>query len=182
MAQHGSTVLSEKAARRPRRALVLFVSNAKANPGDLDDIDAGWEAEDEGEADDIDAGWDTAGAPPDSDPRAVAMTAEERADRAAARKERQRVKAAEKAERRKARASAATTKQKKRKPVARRSQQAREPTARQVGPDRTEEREPSDAPTWDSPPPVRRLASRSLLVAAVVALIACCVGVFLWKH
>jgi hypothetical protein len=98
-----------------------------------DDLDAGWdddEEEDDEDLDEVDSGWEdveaqgaqpTAGAPArrrkkrDTRP-ASELTPEERAARearATARKERLKTKAAEKAERRKARASTAAAKQKK---------------------------------------------------------------------
>ena len=89
--------------------------DSKARSPELDEVDASWDDED------LDAGWedpeaaaDEAEGPDEHEP--IGLTAEERASRAAARKERQRAKAAEKAERRKARASAAAAKQKKSAP------------------------------------------------------------------
>jgi cobalamin biosynthesis Mg chelatase CobN len=86
-----------------------------------DDLDSGWDDEDE---ESVDSGWDEGLAADDETrpqgderraPRRV-LTPEERealAARNAARKDRQRAKAAEKTDRRKARAAAASAKQKK---------------------------------------------------------------------
>ncbi|HEY5242303.1 MAG TPA: hypothetical protein VIJ22_12580, partial [Polyangiaceae bacterium] len=73
---------------------------SKAKTPDLDDVDSGWEDD---EDEDLDGGWED---PEDAEaPAAQGLTPEERearATRAAARKDRLRAKAAEKADRRKA--------------------------------------------------------------------------------
>jgi cobalamin biosynthesis Mg chelatase CobN len=95
----------------------------KASTSDLDEVDAGWDADDEeeDEEDEIDAGWDDVeageGAPQMGAPSPRRSLTQEESDarvaRAASRKERQRAKAVEKTEKRKARQSAANAKQKK---------------------------------------------------------------------
>ena len=97
---------------------------SKPETPDLDELDSGWEDEDE-EA--VDSGWEDP-----EEPEPQGMTPEERearAGRAAARKERLRIKATEKAQRRKARASAAAAKQKRSAPRA-----AVDPSTRRVAP------------------------------------------------
>lgn len=154
----------------------------------LDDVDAGWD--DEEEEDDVDAGWGDADESNDqADPgkaRFSGLTPEQRAAlsaRALARKERSRAKAAEKAERRKSRASAAAAKQKKSSRTARvRSEtvergeaprkDAREdlevlPRARE-GTARTSDRPPRARRGW----PVLALLAALLAVAVGAALLA----------
>jgi hypothetical protein len=110
---------------------IVGVAAVSAKATDLDDLDSGWENDEE---DSVDSGWDeltsSAGAPGEfegvSPSREVeahkaqrsvpTLSHEERAARAAARKQRLRAKAVEKAERRKSRASLAASKQKKSAP------------------------------------------------------------------
>jgi hypothetical protein len=89
-------------------------SDSRGKPSELDDIDSGWEDDEEDDVEGLDAGWEEPD-PPD-ELTLQGLTPEERharAERVAARKQRQRAKASEKAERRKARAAAAAAKQKK---------------------------------------------------------------------
>jgi cobalamin biosynthesis Mg chelatase CobN len=145
------------------------VGESQKKASDLDELDAGWEDEDEDEddeQDDIDAGW---GDPDAIDALVDRQEAEEtgsrtlspeereaRAARVAARKERLRAKAAAKAERRKARASEAASKQKKSAPKSRKPRPQR--AAKAGSTLRTEEAERPTASSQSSPASQRSLS------------------------
>ena len=166
------------------------VSAPKGKAPDLDDIDAGWEDEEE---EDVDAGW---GEGPEAEepeePEPAGMTPEERAERAARlvaraeeRKQRQRAKAAEKAERRKARAAAAAAKQKK---------SARKPGSSKPRPERAKPvRAPREVAEESASPrarireevePVRRVNPRRpwLPTAILIAILVVAGGVAFWLY
>lgn len=158
-----------------------------------DEIDAGWEDDEQDEeeavaADDsgVDAGWDAldAAATPEERERAWrGLTPEQRealAARAAARKEKLRAKAAAKAERRKTRASLAKAKQKQKiqrlrteRPASREPQQADETV---VAPESFAHR--------DSGPRVRarRTDPRVLVFLVAIVVVAGGIALFLWKR
>jgi cobalamin biosynthesis Mg chelatase CobN len=157
------------------------VGPSKVSTPELDDVDAGWDGEDE-EEEDIDAGWGDTGESNDAeDPgkaRLRGRSPEQRAAlsaRALARKERSRAKAAEKAERRKSRASAAAAKQKKSSRTPRvRSETVERDEAPQK--DAREDQEVSPrardgtARTLDRSPSARRPAWVLPLLAALLAV------------
>ena len=158
---------------------------SKAKTSDLDDVDSGWEDE---EDDDVDAGWED---PEDAEgPPAQGLTPEEqeaRATRAAARKERLRTKAAEKAERRKARASAAAAKQKKGTPRVAGTPSRRASERPQRRPVEDEEERAIEPPADPLPvlarrPPGPRFEWRRVVPFVVVLALAVGVALYLWKR
>jgi hypothetical protein len=176
----------------------VIVGGSKAKMPELDELDSGWE-EDEEEDEALDAGWeDPEGA---DEPEPPGMTLEERearAARAAVRKERLRAKAAEKAERRKARASAAAAKQKKSAPrtvaapprtrpeprAPHRSEESRseEPTGDDAVEEQATPRAPEQAPlnSYRAAGPAfdwRRVAPFVVILVAAVG-----VALYLWKR
>ena len=175
----------------------VIVGASKAKMPELDELDSGWEDEEEDDA--LDAGWEDPEA--EDEPAPAGMTPEEREARearAAARKERLRAKAAEKAERRKARASAAAAKQKKsaprtvaapsgRRPEPRAPRRSEEITSEEeTGADVVEEVATSSAPE-PAPMAVRRTGGpsfdwRRLAPFVVILVVAIGVALYLWKR
>ena len=159
--------------------------NGEALDSAVDDIDAGWEGEEQEE--DLDAGWDAAEAamtPEEREREWRGLTPEERearAARAAARKEKLRAKAAEKAERRKARASNARAKQKqKSQRPPRKEREPREP--REQPPDTSVVRESLHDRAPESRARPRRNDPRVLAFLVAIVLLAGGVALFLWKR
>ncbi len=158
---------------------------SKAKTPDLDDVDSGWEDD---EDEDVDAGWED---PEDAEaPAAQGLTPEERearATRAAARKERLRAKAAEKAERRRARASAAAAKQKKGAPrvagAPSRRASERPPRPRVEEDEERAIEQPADPlPVLARRPPGPRFEWRRVVPFVVVLALAVGVALYLWKR
>lgn len=162
---------------------------------EVDELDSGWEDEEEEEADDdIDSGWDAGvtGAPrATAAPATPRLTPEEHDARAARRKERLRAKAIEKAERRKARAGVAAAKQKKRAPRGAGARSQRAPARRE---ERTVDEPRSESGDLPAPLDSRRVASSRRgrtsagaalrVIVPMVGLLALGGGVawFLLKH
>jgi hypothetical protein len=160
-----------------------------------DDVDAGWDEDeqDEGEAadsdgGDVDAGWDaveTAKTPEERERAWRGLTPEQRealTARAAARKDKLRAKSAAKAERRKARASIAQAKQKTKQKIQR-------PRTERTAPresDPTGEAAALAESPWDlgSQPRMRarRTDPKVLVILAAILLAAGAIALFLWKR
>jgi hypothetical protein len=160
--------------------------NAEALDAAVDDIDAGWEDEEQDE--DLDAGWDAVEAaktPEEREREWRGLTPEERearAARAAARKEKLRAKAAGKAERRKARASIARAKQKQKSQRPRKEREPREPPQHQA-----ETSDVRESPRDRGAEPRARTRSRRndprvLAFLLAIVLVAGGVALFLWKR
>jgi hypothetical protein len=171
------------------------VGESKAKASELEEVDSGWDDDDEDE--DIDAGWGDPDAPeePEADePEPKGLTPEERearAVRAAARKERQRAKAAEKAARRKARASSAAAKQKKSAPRAAGARSQRAPARRPARP--VDDDEPGELRKLPVPRalahtegssrlPMSRANPRLVAIALVLLLVVGALALFLLKR
>ena len=163
--------------------------NGEALDSAVDDIDAGWE--DEEQEEDLDAGWDAAEAamtPEEREREWHGLTPEERearTARAAARKEKLRAKAAEKAERRRARASMARAKQKQKQKSQRPPRKEREPReSREPQADTSVVRESlhDRAPESRARPRPRRNDPRVLAFLVAIVLLAGGVALFLWKR
>ncbi len=156
---------------------------------ELEEVDSGWQGEEEEEEEDLDSGWEdeeaqtTAGSSRNDDgaPQSRVLTPQEREARAAAaaaRKQRLREKAAEKTGRRKAKAAAAASKQKKSVPKKR---ETRAPAPARPRPRPQEEQETgneirSEPEVQDRSSQVqgrtakRRLDGRALTLFALVLL------------
>ena len=180
--------LQSRITRRPGRALFARVGASDRNTKELEEVDSGWEGEDEDE--DLDSGWEDveAQATPGSSPndeevlQSRVLTPQERearAARAAARKQRLREKAAAKTGRRRAKAAAAASKQKKSVPK-RRETRAPAPArsrSRPRGEQETEDQIQAEPEVQDRPTqalgraPKRRLDVRALALFAVVLLV-----------
>lgn len=176
------------------------MGTSKAKAPEVDDVDAGWEVEEDDQG--VDAGWDEPEEPPEPEPPQgwTPEQREARAARAAARKERLRAKAAEKAERRKARAATAAAKQKKSAPRTKAAPAAPREKAVRCPPPRSGETElagstglESEAEVDEESPPVvaRRTRShargpafewRRVLPFVVLLAVAVAVGLYLWKR
>jgi hypothetical protein len=158
--------------------------NGEALDAAVDDIDAGWE--DDEQEDDLDAGWDAAEAaktPEEREREWRGLTPEERearAARAAARRERLRAKAAEKADRRKARTSMAKAKQKQKSQRPRKEREAREAPRDEVDASvvRESPRDRGAEPRVRS----RRNDPRVLAFLLAIVVVAGGVALFLWKR
>lgn len=167
----------------------------------VDEIDAGWDDDEDEQPDDdaadedVDAGWDAADAadgaltPEAREREWRGLTPEERqarTARAAARREKLRAKTAEKVERRKARASVARSKQKqkqKQKPRAATLGRQLEPRA----PSAERRVAASEHVSPGSPEPPRRALTRRndprvIGLLAAIVLIAGGIALFLWKR
>lgn len=171
----------------------MRTKNGEAPGSAVDDIDAGWESDEEEEAEaagpedgELDAGWDaveSAKTPEERERAWRGLTPEQRealAARAAARKEKLRAKAAAKAERRRSRASLAKAKQKQKtarpraeRPLRREPDQAREVSA---------VRESHDSPAGEPRVRPRRNDPRVLAFLVAVVLLAGGIALFLWKR
>jgi hypothetical protein len=166
--------------------------NGEAPQTAVDDVDAGWEDDEEEEAEaadpedgDVDAGWDAVEAAKTPEERERAwrgLTPEQREAhlaRAAARKEKLRAKAAAKAERRKSRASFAKAKQKQKIQRPR----TERPTRRAL--DRADEtsavRESAPSPE-SAPMRARRNDPRVLAFLVAIVLLAGGIALFLWRR
>jgi len=155
--------------------------NAEALDAAADDIDAGWE--DEEQEEDLDAGWDAAEVaktPEEREREWRGLTPEEREARTAARKERIRAKAAEKAERRKARASIAKSKQKQKSQRPRKEREPRESPQEEVG-----TADVRESPRDRGPEPrvrSRRNDPRVLAFLLAIVVVAGGVAFLLWKR
>jgi hypothetical protein len=171
---------------------LTLVGAPEAKIPELDDVDAGWE-DDEEDDESLDSGWED---PEAADgPALQGLTPEERearTARAAARKERQRVKAAEKAERRKARASAAAAKQKRSAPrvASARSQRMPERAAPRESEGTTSDDAVDEELAVRAPEraPVARRATgpsfdwRRVMPFVVILVVAVGVALYLWKR
>ena len=168
----------------------------RASAPAVDEIDAGWDDDDEGDEDqddDLDAGWDADESAQTAEARERewrGFTPEERAERvarAAAKRERLRAKAAAKAERRKERASLAKSKQKQKQKQRKTSRPPRPRESRHVSA-RAKPAEPIVEPDRRDPQPrVHAAAPRRndpKVVALLVAIVLLAGGVafFLWKR
>jgi hypothetical protein len=158
--------------------------NGEALDSAVDDIDAGWE--DEEQEEDLDAGWDAAEAaktPEEREREWRGLTPEEREARAAriaARKEKLRAKAAEKAERRKARASTARAKQKQKSQRPPKEREPRESPEQQADTSMVRESLHDRGP--ESRARSRRNDPRVLAFLLAIVLLAGGVALFLWKR
>lgn len=162
--------------------------NADARDAAVDEIDAGWEDDDDSDDADLDAGWDEidSGKTPEEREREWhGLTPEERearVARAAARKEKLRSKAAAKAERRKARASLAKAKQKTKQKIQRpRKERAIAESSQEEAGFPAAHESPRDR---ESGPRVRdrRNDPRVLALLLAIVLVAAGVALFLWKR
>ncbi len=158
----------------------------------VDEIDAGWEDEDESADDpadsdgaDLDAGWDAVDAsrsPEEREREWRGLTPEERAARtarAAQRREKLRAKAAAKAERRKQRESIAKAKQKQK------VQRPRKEAVRQLRDRQIEApvvRDPQSSEEPGHPARERRNDPRVLAFLVALVLVAAGIALFLWKR
>jgi hypothetical protein len=169
------------------RGHIVPTKNGEALDSAVDDIDAGWE--DEEQEEDLDAGWDAAEAaktPEEREREWRGLTPEERearTARAAARKEKLRAKAAEKAERRKTRASMARAKQKPKQKSQRPPRIEREPReSRRHQADTSVVRESLHDRGPESRARPRRNDPRVLAFLLAIVLVAGGVALFLWKR
>lgn len=172
----------------------------------VDDLDAGWDDEDEGESsDDLDAGWDDAGESvaaakgqasessppeeeepeeplpperPDATPEERAARARELAARVEARKQRARAAAIAKKEKRKARADAAAAKRKpKQKAKPKRRDVSRERPSREVQDEAPRsERRPVHAASTAPTPQARARSDRSVKVIGALIAVLLAMG------
>jgi hypothetical protein len=162
------------------------VGASKAKTPDLDDVDSGWEDEEDDE-DALDSGWED----PDAaeGPAPAGMTPEEREARTARvekRKERLRAKATEKAERRKARASAAAAKQKKSASRVASSPSRGTPRRPEPTDDAVAEEEATPLPAERAPIATSRAAPafdrRRVAPFVVILVVAVGIALYLWKR
>jgi arylsulfatase A-like enzyme len=173
------------------------VGTSKAKTSELDDVDAGWEDDEDDQG--VDAGWDEPEEPPEPEPPQgwTPEQREARAARAAARKERLRAKAAEKAERRKARAATAAARQKKSAPRTKAAPAAPRGKAVRRPPPRPEAEStgPESGPGVDAEESAPVVAGRTrshargpafewrrVLPFVVILAVAIAVGLYLWKR